>query len=1007
MEEYEEFCEKALARVQEASLSTESFLPAQAENVSLIHFHGVAVLSPLLTIEKRKEIQLEKQKALDVQTRKQASRKKALLTRVQEILENVQVRKAPSASDFDQWATETIYSDPEIRNLNVPTPVPNSLPSPTDHSTSVKLEKITGLLPVDSKDQHNPNRMSLPRDPEGTGSQKGCENPDSRPAENGTAPRLSAAGSQETLISDGPLLAKEEQNPSCLTEVTPDPYIMSLQNLMKKSKEYVEREQSRRSLRSSAKRTVSESHSDKENDAAKASDCMKEASPMPTGRHCGSAIPDKPSLNKSNVLLQGASQASNMSTSVLASFSKVDLPVGIDSPAVPDASSAFKVSPTFITENKVIKSLTGPYTKLPSPEPSVSPTMHRRRSRPSSACQILINNPVNAYELSPKGKEEAVDRVASAAEEPTNESEIVPKSPADLSGVCSSKVSANKIVLDTRDIVVGTPSQIHEALGSQLNNKATVEHAVMEGPFTSDEKGVQKVDNTCMVVPKLHELHTTSQCVASQTIEGVCGLKSASMLAKNSCNLQMELNKSYDVKNPSPLLMQTQNSRQQMDTPPVPCGNEQFLDNSFEKVKRRLDLNIDSLQKENCPYIIPAGIAEQEREHLPERRYPKGSICINKNKMLETSPKEGQEILKSKMLAFEEMRKRLEEQHAQQLSLLIAEQEREQERLQREIEEQEKMLKEKAAAADVSDVTSALELEWRRRSSSALLETMLSQVDLLHTSDNSGFTNSALQYSFSSASEAPFYLWGSLASGVTKLSVTRPFGRAQAKWSQVFSPEIQVKFNKITAVAKGFLTRKLMQTDKLKQLRQTVKDTMEFMRSFQSEAPLKRGVVSAQDASLQERVLAQLRAALYGIHDIFFVMDAAERMSILHHDREARKEKLLRQMDKMKSPRVALSAATQKSLDRKKFMRVAEMGMPNKKFLLKQNPSETRVLQPNQGQNAPVHRLLSRQGTPKTSVKGVVQNRQKPSQSRVPNRAPVSGAYAGKIQRKRPNVATI
>lgn len=36
---------------------------------------------------------------------------------------------------------------------------------------------------------------------------------------------------------------------------------------------------------------------------------------------------------------------------------------------------------------------------------------------------------------------------------------------------------------------------------------------------------------------------------------------------------------------------------------------------------------------------------------------------------------------------------------------------------------------------------------------------------------------------------------------------------------------------------------------------------MEFIRSFQSEAPLKRGVVSAQDASLQERVLAQVGAA--------------------------------------------------------------------------------------------------------------------------------------------------
>lgn len=35
------------------------------------------------------------------------------------------------------------------------------------------------------------------------------------------------------------------------------------------------------------------------------------------------------------------------------------------------------------------------------------------------------------------------------------------------------------------------------------------------------------------------------------------------------------------------------------------------------------------------------------------------------------------------MLAFEEMKKRLEEQHAQQLSILLAEQEREQEKLQK------------------------------------------------------------------------------------------------------------------------------------------------------------------------------------------------------------------------------------------------------------------------------------------------------------------------------------
>lgn len=50
MEEYEKFCEKSLTRIQEASLSTESFLPVQSENSSLIRFHGVAVLSPLVKV---------------------------------------------------------------------------------------------------------------------------------------------------------------------------------------------------------------------------------------------------------------------------------------------------------------------------------------------------------------------------------------------------------------------------------------------------------------------------------------------------------------------------------------------------------------------------------------------------------------------------------------------------------------------------------------------------------------------------------------------------------------------------------------------------------------------------------------------------------------------------------------------------------------------------------------------------------------------------------------------
>ncbi|XP_004450467.2 centriolar coiled-coil protein of 110 kDa isoform X2 [Dasypus novemcinctus] len=966
MEEYERFYEESLARIQDASLSRESYLPAQSESISLIRFHGVAVLSPLLNIERRKEMQQEKQKALDVEARKQVNRKKALLTRVQEILENVQVRKAPNASDFDQWKTEAVYSNSEVRNLNVPTTFPNSLPSAAEYSTSAKLEKI-GSLPLEYEDQFKSNGIDLARDSEGFSSLKQCDSSDISQAENDTSLKTSSATPQETLTSDGLITTNEEQDPSLLEEVNPDPYIMSLQNLMKKSKEYIEREQSRRNLRISTKRSVNESHSDKENDAIKMTDCVKEKAQL-IDKHCGSVIPDKPSLNNSVVLLQGAStQASNMNTSVLASFSKVDIPIRTSHPTVLDSDSDFKVIPTFVTENNVIKSLSGSYAKLPSPEPSMSPKMHRRRSRPSSACNILINNPINACELSPKGKEQAVDLVVQDTDEKANVLETVPKLSVDLAGVCSSKVYVSRNTSEaTEEMALGKSNRICQSSENQLENKVVHGLAAMEGHLTSDGRGSHKMDNACSAVPRLHDPYVPSQCTANQNFGNVSGLKSASVLENNSCNLQVELNKSYDVKNPSPLLMQNQSNRQQMDTPTVSCGSEQFLENSFEKVKRRLDLDIDSLQKESCPYVVTTGIAEQERQYLLEKRYPKGSVCINKNKLGENSSKEGEEILKSKMLAFEEMRKRLEEQHAQQLSLLIAEQEREQERLQKEIEEQEKRLKEKkaiTAEASELDINNVVELEWRKISDSGLLETMLSQVDSLHTSNSSGFTNSVLQQSFISANETPFYLWGSPNSGLTKISVTRPFGRAKASWAQVFSPEVQAKLNKITAVAKGFLTRRLMQTEKLKQLRQTVKDTMEFIRSFHSEAPLKRGFVSAQDASLQERVLAQLRAALYGIHDIFFVMDAAERMSILHHDREVRREKMLRQMDKVKSPRVALSAATQKSLDRKKYMKAAEMGMPNKKILIKQNPSETRVLQPNQGQNAPVHRLLSRQGS--------------------------------------------
>ncbi|KAM6197026.1 centriolar coiled-coil protein of 110 kDa isoform 2-T2 [Sarcoramphus papa] len=1011
MEDYEIFCKKHLSRIQEEAIKRETSFTVQHKNISLIQFRGVPVLSPLLSLEKKKEIQQYKQKALDLETWRQNSRKRALLNRVQEILENVQIRRGPSVSDVNAREAENTCLDSDSKASTDCTALSdvNLACSPERHG-STELEKTPELRPSDTTGQVTSSVTEVVKAAEENVFSKQSESCFSKDI---PCPRAATPDNMHNKLASHALQKQEGLGGLPSDEEVQDPYVMSLQNLVKKSRECIEKEQTKRSSKSNSKRSMSESHSDKENDGIKTTDSVKERAKL-TGRSCTALTLDKPSLNKSNTLLQGAStRTNNTSMSTLSSFSKVDIPMRVGTPPLVDSDSdeEFKKTSIFDHDSSIVRSLTGSYAKLPSPEPSMSPKMHRRRPRPLSMGHIVINNPVNAYELSPKGKGRAMDLIMQDIADKNNVSESVPKFMVDFTMVCPSRVSGvNRNSSGPCDgLGAGKPNR--HSFG-HLESKGTLS-ATVEGQVVMDSRGPYKVEtSTNIVAPKLNEPFAISQSTVTQKLLAVNETKPSSLLENTKCNSPVELNKSYDVENPSPLLMQSKNMQQQMDTPSVSPANEQFLENSFEKVKRRLDLDTDNCQKENSSCVLTVGMEEQGKQWLQEQKYPVGSVYITKNAAPDSMAKD---ILKTKMLAFEEMRKRLEEQHAQQLSILIAEQEREQEKLQKELEEQERKLKGKKVATteiEISkvNINSRMELEWRKKSESGLLESVQSQLETVHNANSTsiGFAHTTTPNTFASTSETSFFLWGPSGSGVIKTSVSRPSNRIKTRWTQVFSPEIQMKFDKITAVAKGFLTRRLLQTEKLKHLKQTVKDTMEFIKNFQSEAPLKRGSVSAQDASLHERVMAQLRAALYDIHDIFFTMEASERMNILRHDREVRKEKMLRQMDKVKSPRerATLSTATQKSLDRKKYMKASEMGMPSKKIIIKQKTPESRVLQPNQGQNAPVHRLLCRQGTPKTSMKGVEQNRKKASESRVSNKA-VSGAYAGRTQRKKPNVVTI
>uniref|UniRef100_A0A096MDC5 Centriolar coiled-coil protein 110 n=1 Tax=Poecilia formosa TaxID=48698 RepID=A0A096MDC5_POEFO len=309
--------------------------------------------------------------------------------------------------------------------------------------------------------------------------------------------------------------------------------------------------------------------------------------------------------------------------------------------------------------------------------------------------------------------------------------------------------------------------------------------------------------------------------------------------------------------------------------------------------------------------------------------------------------------------ALEDMQRRLEEEHALQMSILLAEQEKEQQRLHLELEETERRLKKHECERPRSGDT----FDWSYRSVSGscpIMSPSCPGLSPIHTSSErpSGHTlgfPSAVPASVMTPPVQPAaYLWGS----------SRTANKSRARLSLVLTAEHQKAFCQIGAMIRGFLTRRLLKTEKLKQLCQTVADTREFIQSFETEAAQKRGPYTSQDLSLQERVRAQLRAALYDIHEIFFEIPLRDRLALLQQDRELRAERKLRDLEKAKTPkdRVSLSAATQRSLDRKK--KVSESPAAARKAQHKpKSPTTNRVQKPSQGQTSSTPGQLNRQGS--------------------------------------------
>ncbi|XP_077475909.1 uncharacterized protein ccp110 [Stigmatopora argus] len=303
---------------------------------------------------------------------------------------------------------------------------------------------------------------------------------------------------------------------------------------------------------------------------------------------------------------------------------------------------------------------------------------------------------------------------------------------------------------------------------------------------------------------------------------------------------------------------------------------------------------------------------------------------------------------------LEDMQRRLQEEHALQMSLLLAEQEKEQRRLLTELEETERILREQEHVKLQNPDT------WKCVSTSRALPVLSPST----SKPGQSFPGPVSVNVTSPSAKSPVYLRGGSAWAAPK---------PQARLSQVPKSEQRLALYRVGAIARGFLVRRLLKTHKVQHLRQTVTDTQEFIGSFQTEGPQKKTTFSAQDVSLQGRVRAQLRAALYDIHQIFFEIPLEDRLGLLQQDRELCAEKRQRDMEKAKKEKEKIvSAATLRSLDRKK--REGESpGQARKVAQKPKSPTPIRVQKSSQVPKS-VPSQLNRQGswykkTPEARVK--------------------------------------
>lgn len=132
-----------------------------------------------------------------------------------------------------------------------------------------------------------------------------------------------------------------------------------------------------------------------------------------------------------------------------------------------------------------------------------------------------------------------------------------------------------------------------------------------------------------------------------------------------------------------------------------------------------------------------------------------------------------------------------------------------------------------------------------------------------------------------------------------------------AETKETLDPRWRRGFARLTALVRGHLTRRLMKTDRVQTIIQTIKDTLECALALHQEPHIRCGTITSQDLELHQRLITQLTAACHELHDVFFRIPCGDRMRLIEQLRSKKTSDATNNLPKR------ISAATQKALRRR------------------------------------------------------------------------------------------